>query len=56
LIADHPYRKRLRAQLMLGSLPLRPPALAMAMAIARDEDGGAEIERWSQAVTIVSAG
>jgi hypothetical protein len=32
------------------------PALAMAMAIAKDEDGGAEIERWSQAVTIVSSG
>jgi hypothetical protein len=32
------------------------PALAMAMAISKDEDGGTEIERWSQAVTIVSAG
>ena len=32
------------------------PAMAMAMAVVKHEDGGTEIDRWSQAVSIVSDG
>ena len=32
------------------------PAMAMAMAVVKHKDGGTEIDRWSQAVSIVSDG
>jgi hypothetical protein len=32
------------------------PAMAMAMAVVKHKDGGIEIDRWSQAVSIVSDG
>jgi hypothetical protein len=32
------------------------PAMAMAMAVVKHNDGGTEIDRWSQAVSIVSDG
>ena len=32
------------------------PAMAMAMAVVKHEGGGTEIDRWSQAVSIVSDG
>lgn len=39
-----------------GQFAVGKPAMAMAMAVVKHEDGGIEIDRWSQAVSIVSDG
>jgi hypothetical protein len=52
-----PGRWVVNTELEKGSEPflVGKPALAMAMAIAEHDDGGTEIDRWSQAVMIVAS-